>query len=103
MVQFWVDLDHEFSEAASEEHEGFFILVRIEECTRDVNCGNVASLVGIDGSSDHNAVSGNYGGGTVFLLLLLAVVGTGTCLHSSIAFFGNIHEGCKGLPAFVRG
>ena len=28
MVQFWVDLDHEFSEAASEEHEDFFILVR---------------------------------------------------------------------------
>ncbi len=49
--------------------EGFFIVVCIEECTRDINCGNVASLMGIDGGSDHNAVSGNCGGGTVFPLV----------------------------------
>ena len=54
-------LDHGFSKAAYEEHKIFFILVFVEERTRDVNCGNVMSLMSIDGDSDHNAVSGNCG------------------------------------------
>ncbi len=107
-VQIWVDLNHEFGKAAFEEHEGFFVIVCIEERTRDVNGGNVALLVSVDGGSDHNAVGGNSWGSTIFFLVteltsFLAAIGTGMCLHPSILFLNNIHEGGKGLPAFVRG
>ena len=66
-AQRWVNLNLEFSEAASEEHERFFVVICIKE--RDVNCCDVTSLVSIDGGSDHNAVSGNCGGSAVFLLV----------------------------------
>ncbi len=45
-------------------------LVCTEERTRDVNFGDVTSLVGIDGGSDHNAVSGNCGGAPSSFLYL---------------------------------
>ena len=84
------------SKAASEEHEGFFIIVCVEERTLDVNCGDAALFVGIDGGGDHNAIGGNCGRGAVFLLvsgltLFLAAVGTGACSHPSITFLEDIH------------
>ncbi len=108
LVQIWVDLNHEFSKAAFEEHEGFFVVVCIEERTRDINGGNVALLMSVNGGSDHDAVGGNSWGSTIFLLLskltsFLAAIGTGLCPHPSISFLNDIHEGGERLSAFIRG
>ncbi len=61
-------MDHEFSKAAEEEHEGLFVIVCMEEGSGDVNGGCVVAFVSINGGSDHNAVGSNSGGGAIFFL-----------------------------------
>jgi hypothetical protein len=52
-----------------EEHEGVFVVVCVEEGSRDVNCGYIAAFVSINSGSDHNAVGSNSKGGAVFLFV----------------------------------
>jgi hypothetical protein len=69
----------------------------MEECARDVDGGNVASLVGIDGGSDHDAVGYNSWGGSDFLLVsrlgaFFAAICYCSRADSSGAFLDYIHE-----------
>ena len=56
-VYLHVHLDHDLREASSEEHDCFFVVVGVEESAWDVNGGDGALFVGIDGGGDHDAVS----------------------------------------------
>ncbi len=95
-VQLWIHLNHEFSEVAVEEHKGLLVIVGIEEGSRDVNGGNVALLMTINGGSDHDAVGCNGWGSSVFLLVsklgaFFAAVCNCLRADSSVTFLDNIH------------
>jgi hypothetical protein len=90
-------LYHELGKVAFKEHKRLLVIVGMEECALDVDGGNVASLVGINGGSDHDAVGCNGWGGSVFLLVsrlgaFFAAICDCLCADSSNAFLDNIHE-----------
>ena len=59
LVYLRVHLDHEFCKASSEdeEHDCLLVAVGVEESAWDVDGGVVAPFVGVDGGSEHDAVS----------------------------------------------
>ncbi len=96
-VQLWVHLDHEFGKAAIEEHKGLLVVVGMKEGARDVDGGDVALLMSINGGSDHDAVGCNGWGSSVFLLVsrldaFFAAVCDCLRADSSVIFLDNIHE-----------
>ncbi len=98
-------MDHEFSKAAAEEHEGVFVVVCMEEGSGDVNGGYVVTFVSINGGSDHNAAGSNSGGGAVFLfvtgfLAFLAAISAHPGKDTSTPFLDDVHEGFKCHFAF---
>ncbi len=98
-------MDHEFSEKTTEEHEGVFVIVCMEEGSGDVNGGYIMAFVSINGGSDHNAVGSNGGGGTIFLfvtgfLAILAAVSAHAGVDASALFLDNVHEGFQCRFAF---
>ncbi len=90
---------------AAEEHEGVFVIVCMEEGSRDINGGYVAVFMSINGGSDHNAVKSDNGGGTVLFFVIglpaiLAAISACAGADATVLFLDDVHEGFQCHFAF---